>query len=246
MAGSRMTITNHVKKFERYYAQNPKVEWLGNKPDYYSQKSYNGRNKTIVDIVKNNHSSLILDIGCGTGDLMILSKPYCHFISGVEPTYINREVCLSKGLEVRSGVAERLPVPDKVVDTVIMADVIEHLYNPFEALMEAYRVLIPGGILIITTPNKIAEWFWYLSSSKIFRKSSDVPDNLFTTKALADLCFSVPFNLKLFDIQEFYPRSKVGKWLLHRKMPWSELILKLGSKIKWLNYRQIVVLQKVS
>ncbi len=238
-----MTITEHIRKFERHYAQSPKTSWLGDNPDYYAAKSYNDRNQAIVEIAKWHCPGIILDVGCGTGDLMVLLRPYCHYIIGVEPTHINREIVLSKELTVRYGVAEALPKADQSVDMVVMADVIEHLYNPSLALVEAWRVLIPGGILIITTPNKWAEWFWYLSSSRLFKKDK-VPDNLYTPKHLATLVNTCHMKVVSHKLQECYPRSTVGKWLLHQNLPWSAFILKLMSKIKLLNYRQVVVLKK--
>lgn len=52
--------------------------------------------------------------------------------------------------------AERdpFPYPDGHFDTVIAGEIIEHLtYDPMHMLLEARRVLIDGGYLLITTPN---------------------------------------------------------------------------------------------
>jgi SAM-dependent methyltransferase len=46
-----------------------------------------------------------------------------------------------------------LPYDDDTFDLVYTVEVIEHLRNPLDLLAEAYRVLRPGGKLIITTPN---------------------------------------------------------------------------------------------
>jgi ubiquinone/menaquinone biosynthesis C-methylase UbiE len=52
---------------------------------------------------------------------------------------------------------DKLPFPDNYFDAVIMEEVIEHLVNPDNALEEAYRILKPDGIFILTTPN-LAWW----------------------------------------------------------------------------------------
>jgi SAM-dependent methyltransferase len=47
--------------------------------------------------------------------------------------------------------------PDNYFDTVCMIDVIEHMIEPIFVMNEIYRVIRPGGRLIINTPN-IAKW----------------------------------------------------------------------------------------
>jgi 2-polyprenyl-3-methyl-5-hydroxy-6-metoxy-1,4-benzoquinol methylase len=47
-----------------------------------------------------------------------------------------------------------IPVPDNSYNFVISTEVIEHLDSPRAAFREFYRLLRPGGILIVTTPNK--------------------------------------------------------------------------------------------
>jgi SAM-dependent methyltransferase len=49
------------------------------------------------------------------------------------------------------------PYPDESFDVVIFSELIEHLgVNPVRALAEMHRVLRPGGILIVTTPNSMS------------------------------------------------------------------------------------------
>jgi SAM-dependent methyltransferase len=47
---------------------------------------------------------------------------------------------------------DRVPLPDESVDTVIMSDVLEHLYLPQRALAEVHRILRPGGCAILNVP----------------------------------------------------------------------------------------------
>ncbi len=51
-----------------------------------------------------------------------------------------------------------IPYPDGFFDTVIAGDVIEHVTNPLAMLCEANRVLVPGGRLIVSTPNPYYYW----------------------------------------------------------------------------------------
>ena len=50
-----------------------------------------------------------------------------------------------------------LPYNDETFDIIHCSHVIEHLVNPDQVLIEAKRILKPGGLLIIATPN-IASW----------------------------------------------------------------------------------------
>lgn len=45
-----------------------------------------------------------------------------------------------------------LPFPDDVFDGVLLTEVLEHCLNPRAAVAQVYRVLKPGGLLLVTSP----------------------------------------------------------------------------------------------
>lgn len=49
---------------------------------------------------------------------------------------------------------EALTFPDALFDLVIHLDVLEHLFDPFRALMEIYRTLKPGGYCLFSVPTE--------------------------------------------------------------------------------------------
>lgn len=53
---------------------------------------------------------------------------------------------------------EDLPLYDSSIDRVLMIHALEHAENPREALMEIWRVLSPGGRLVIVAPNRRGMW----------------------------------------------------------------------------------------
>lgn len=53
---------------------------------------------------------------------------------------------------------EELPLVDASVDRILMIHTLEHSENPRETLMEAWRVLAPGGRLIAVVPNRRGIW----------------------------------------------------------------------------------------
>ncbi|TWF50334.1 methyltransferase family protein [Neorhizobium alkalisoli] len=53
---------------------------------------------------------------------------------------------------------EELPLPDSSVDRVLMVHSLEFAENPRETLKELWRVLAPGGRLVIVVPNRRGVW----------------------------------------------------------------------------------------
>ena len=56
-----------------------------------------------------------------------------------------------------------VPLPDGSVGTVLLSEVLEHLERPEEALRECFRLLEPGGHVIVTTP-----FFWPVHDERDF------------------------------------------------------------------------------
>ncbi len=53
--------------------------------------------------------------------------------------------------------AEQIPVPNESYNTVILAEVLEHVMDPRQVLQEAYRVLGKQGILVLSMPFLVSE-----------------------------------------------------------------------------------------
>ncbi|SIQ35394.1 Methyltransferase domain-containing protein [Rhizobium sp. RU20A] len=53
---------------------------------------------------------------------------------------------------------EELPLPDASIDRVLMVHSLEFAENPRETLKEIWRVLAPGGRLVIVVPNRRGVW----------------------------------------------------------------------------------------
>lgn len=53
---------------------------------------------------------------------------------------------------------EELPLPDASIDRVLMVHSLEYAENPRETLKEIWRILAPGGRLVIVVPNRRGVW----------------------------------------------------------------------------------------
>lgn len=53
---------------------------------------------------------------------------------------------------------EELPLTDSSIDRVLLVHCLEHAENPRESLMEIWRVLAPGGRLVVVVPNRRGVW----------------------------------------------------------------------------------------
>ena len=54
-------------------------------------------------------------------------------------------------LDIKADISETIPMADKSVDTAVLLMVMEHLPQPSAALAELYRILKPGGVIILST-----------------------------------------------------------------------------------------------
>ncbi|MFN7696690.1 MAG: methyltransferase domain-containing protein [Deltaproteobacteria bacterium] len=93
----------------------------------------------------------------------------------------------SLGFEVRTGTAEFIPWEDASFDVVFLRHVIEHVLDPARAIAEALRVLVPGGLLSLLTPNAASRSHERFGA---FWRGLESPRHLqlFTPPSLASLC----------------------------------------------------------
>lgn len=94
-----------------------------------------------------------LDIGAGHGGLVAKVRERLHIESCV-CDYTDELMKLpGQRVDIANLNHEQLPYPDGIFDIVTATEVIEHLENFRRVAHEIYRVLKPGGICILSTPN---------------------------------------------------------------------------------------------
>jgi SAM-dependent methyltransferase len=95
----------------------------------------------------------LLDVGCGNGRFLTLAKQLGWTVSGIDPDRAAVEAATNAGLDVALGRLPGCPFPDGSFDVVTLSHSIEHSHSPLRLLEDARRVLRPGGILWVSTPN---------------------------------------------------------------------------------------------
>lgn len=149
---------DQIARFWDYQSHRPSAE-----SNYFSV----GRGQQIIQRtlrrVARTRAARVLDFGCGSGHLLRFlgnARPDLQ-LHGVDfsPESIRaaRETCgsLQQPPDLRAATALPTEWPDGSFDAIYSVEVVEHLADgPLDAMArEAWRLLAPGGYLVITTPS---------------------------------------------------------------------------------------------
>lgn len=98
----------------------------------------------------------VLDAGAGTGHFSRVLAEW-----GADLTSLDMGEKLMAEIQKKCktkpvvGSVLELPFPDRSFDAVVCTEVVEHTPDPKKAVQELCRVVAPGGVLALTTPNKV-------------------------------------------------------------------------------------------
>jgi 2-polyprenyl-3-methyl-5-hydroxy-6-metoxy-1,4-benzoquinol methylase len=104
---------------------------------------------------ENQDGRVLVDVGCGTGQLWsYVGAQFSRYI-GIDAVRYdefaeNAEFYL---VDLDTG---RAALPDECADVTVAVETIEHLENPRGFMRELVRLVKPGGLVIVTTPNQLS------------------------------------------------------------------------------------------
>lgn len=123
------------------------------------------RRARVVGALLPADAAHLIDFGCGNGAQTLLFHERFAAVTGIDVVAAQLEAfakdCARLGIQdkvrlVLSG-GGSLPLPDACADVVTSFTVLEHVTDERQALRELRRVLRPGGLLVVTVPNR-----WWL------------------------------------------------------------------------------------
>ncbi|TKB74402.1 MAG: methyltransferase domain-containing protein [Nitrospira sp.] len=123
-------------------------------PSHPNPDSTHRMRAQVADLIVKAGHRRVLDLPAGSGELsyLLLQKGLDVTAADLEP-----ETFIVPGRTcVKADMNSRLPFPDAQFDAIGCIEGIEHIENPHLFVREANRLLRPGGMLYITTPNVLS------------------------------------------------------------------------------------------
>ncbi len=197
--------------------------WLAGKYILVARFLKKTLNKLYIKYKK--ESLKILDVGCVPVNLSnYLSNVGETF--GMDVSLPTLRLCQKKYSNLINGKADELPVREGSFDVVILLDVLEHIADDAKCMKEIYRILKPGGIVLLTVPAHKILWGRHDEIYMHYRRYSlggirkVVKEAGFTVKKLIaiEAIFFIPILLlrkfkNIFNYSKSDDLIKVPHWL---------------------------------
>jgi SAM-dependent methyltransferase len=110
--------------------------------------------ETLQSLECHRKLNRLLDVGFGAGAVLLAGQRLGWEVFGIERSALAVKQAQDNGFaNVVEGDFLQAPYEPMTFDVLVMTELIEHLPDPFPFLKQAHRLLRPGGVLYMTTPN---------------------------------------------------------------------------------------------
>jgi ArsR family transcriptional regulator len=137
----------------------------------------------------------VADLGCGEGYLTIEAARWASRVIAVDRSQavLTRAKALARRRRVanviwKKGELEKLPIRDATVDVAMLSQALHHAQQPARAIVEAMRVTVPGGrVLVLDLRRHQEEWVRGKLGDRRLGFDDDELKQLLTNAGLADV-----------------------------------------------------------
>ncbi|MFZ5821917.1 MAG: class I SAM-dependent methyltransferase [Chloroflexota bacterium] len=109
--------------------------------------------ETMLEMAALPVEGRLLDAGGGTGRVAGLLRHYAGEVAIADPSFGMLRQADRSTLQLACSNSEALPFPDETFERIIMVDALHHVIHQGETAREMYRVLQPGGRIVIEEPD---------------------------------------------------------------------------------------------
>ena len=165
----------------------------------------------LAELEKEEFNDL-LDCGCGTAPMLTLLKekyPDKRY-TGIDLTPKMIEVARAKhmqGVELVVGDCENLPFEDNSFDAVICCQSFHHYPNVQDFFNSVYRVLRPGGRLVLrdmTAKSAVMLWLMNHVEVPLINLTGHADVHMYSGKEVEALCNNAGLKMELFEARGFF------------------------------------------